>query len=196
MHYQDFILDIQATGEDAFAAVVLDADGHEQACSPFPRPLSQKDLDLLLTSRGPAPPASQPRDVGTLLFHHLFQGEIERLYRDRRAALRRGEEGLRIRLRLGTEGPEAAYLNSLPWEWLWDPREQGFLAIDLSTPVVRDGAAGVKPTRLAIVFDKSEGSHRNELYADYKGHRPPMPDILTHLTTTNANLRGASFFAT
>ncbi|HBL25378.1 MAG TPA: hypothetical protein DD490_00915 [Acidobacteria bacterium] len=151
MHYQDFILDIQATGEDAFAAVVLDADGHEQACSPFPRPLSQKDLDLLLTSRGPAPPASQPRDVGTLLFHHLFQGEIERLYRDRRAALRRGEEGLRIRLRLGTEGPEAAYLNSLPWEWLWDPREQGFLAIDLSTPVVRDGAAGTAAEPLLLV---------------------------------------------
>ena len=43
---------------------------------------------------------------------------------------------------------------------------------------VRDGAAGVMPTRLAIVFDKSEGSHRNELYADYKGHRPDAPDDL------------------
>jgi DNA polymerase I len=43
---------------------------------------------------------------------------------------------------------------------------------------VREGAAGVLPTRLAIVFDKSEGSHRNELYADYKGHRPDAPDDL------------------
>src|ERR671917_1981169 len=28
---------------------------------------------------------------------------------------------------------------------------------------VRDGAAGLKPTHLVIVFDKSEGSHRKEL---------------------------------
>ncbi len=43
---------------------------------------------------------------------------------------------------------------------------------------VRDGAAGLKPTHLVIVFDKSEGSHRKELYADYKGHRPDAPDDL------------------
>src|ERR671916_767026 len=43
---------------------------------------------------------------------------------------------------------------------------------------VRDGAAGLKPTHLAIVLDKSEGSFRKELYADYKGHRPDAPDDL------------------
>ena len=37
---------------------------------------------------------------------------------------------------------------------------------------MRDGAAGLKPTHLAIVLDKSEGSFRKELYEDYKGHRP------------------------
>src|SRR5918995_708457 len=43
---------------------------------------------------------------------------------------------------------------------------------------LRDGAAGLKPTHLAIVLDKSEGSHRKELYEDYKGHRPDAPDDL------------------
>jgi DNA polymerase-1 len=43
---------------------------------------------------------------------------------------------------------------------------------------VRDGAAGIKPTHLAIVLDKSEGSHRKEIYPDYKGHRPDAPDDL------------------
>jgi DNA polymerase-1 len=40
---------------------------------------------------------------------------------------------------------------------------------------IRDGATGLKPTHLAIVFDKSESSFRNELYADYKAHRPDPP---------------------
>ncbi|WP_375410841.1 DNA polymerase I, partial [uncultured Methylobacterium sp.] len=43
---------------------------------------------------------------------------------------------------------------------------------------VQEGAAGIKPTHLAIVFDKSEGSFRKELFPDYKGHRPDAPDDL------------------
>src|ERR1700737_3760343 len=35
-----------------------------------------------------------------------------------------------------------------------------------------------RPTHLAIIFDKSERTFRNELYADYKAHRPPAPDDL------------------
>lgn len=43
---------------------------------------------------------------------------------------------------------------------------------------IRDGAAGFKPTHIAIVLDKSEGSFRKELYEDYKGHRPDAPEDL------------------
>ena len=43
---------------------------------------------------------------------------------------------------------------------------------------VQEGAAGVMPTHLAIVFDKSEGSFRKEMFPDYKGHRPDAPDDL------------------
>ena len=43
---------------------------------------------------------------------------------------------------------------------------------------VRDGAAGIKPTHLAIIFDKSENSFRKELYPLYKAHRPDPPEDL------------------
>jgi DNA polymerase-1 len=43
---------------------------------------------------------------------------------------------------------------------------------------MRDGAAGLRPTHLAIVLDKSEGSFRKELYEGYKGHRPDAPEDL------------------
>jgi DNA polymerase-1 len=40
---------------------------------------------------------------------------------------------------------------------------------------LRDGAAGIKPTHLAIIFDKSENSFRREIYPAYKAHRPDPP---------------------
>jgi DNA polymerase-1 len=40
---------------------------------------------------------------------------------------------------------------------------------------LRDGAAGAKPTHLAIIFDKSEDSFRKEIYPEYKAHRPDPP---------------------
>jgi DNA polymerase I len=43
---------------------------------------------------------------------------------------------------------------------------------------VKDGAAGIKPTHLAIIFDKSEKSFRQELYPEYKAHRPEPPEDL------------------
>ncbi len=43
---------------------------------------------------------------------------------------------------------------------------------------IRDGAAGIKPTHLAIIFDKSENSFRREIYPPYKAHRPDPPEDL------------------
>ncbi len=44
--------------------------------------------------------------------------------------------------------------------------------------LLRDMPLDNRPTHLAIVFDKSEVTFRNKLYADYKAHRPPAPDDL------------------
>ena len=43
---------------------------------------------------------------------------------------------------------------------------------------LRDGAAGIKPTHIAIIFDKSENSFRRELYPLYKAQRPDPPEDL------------------
>src|SRR3954464_6693066 len=39
-------------------------------------------------------------------------------------------------------------------------------------------ASSEAPTHLAGIFDHSEKTFRNELYADYKAHRPPPPEDL------------------
>ncbi|UOM33538.1 DNA polymerase I [Acuticoccus sp. I52.16.1] len=43
---------------------------------------------------------------------------------------------------------------------------------------IKDGAADIHPTHLAIIFDKSEASFRNEMYPEYKANRSAPPDDL------------------
>ncbi len=43
---------------------------------------------------------------------------------------------------------------------------------------ILEGAVGVMPTHLAIIFDKTEQTFRKEIYPDYKGTRRDMPDDL------------------
>jgi DNA polymerase-1 len=41
-----------------------------------------------------------------------------------------------------------------------------------------EGAVGIMPTHLAIIFDKSDQTFRKEIYPDYKGTRREVPDDL------------------
>ena len=43
---------------------------------------------------------------------------------------------------------------------------------------VREGAAGIKPTHLAMIFDKTENSFRRDLYPAYKASGRTLPTIL------------------
>jgi DNA polymerase-1 len=55
---------------------------------------------------------------------------------------------------------------------------------------MRDGAAGLKPTHLAIIFDKSERSFRKDIYPEYKAHRPdPPPDLVPQFPLMRAAVR-------
>ena len=55
---------------------------------------------------------------------------------------------------------------------------------------VREGAAGIKPTHLAIIFDKSEDSFRRKIYPPYKSHRPDPPaDLVPQFPLMRATVR-------
>ncbi|HYA72376.1 MAG TPA: DNA polymerase I [Roseiarcus sp.] len=55
---------------------------------------------------------------------------------------------------------------------------------------LREGAAGIKPTHLAIIFDKSENSFRREIYPPYKAHRPdPPPDLVPQFPLMRETVR-------
>ena len=55
---------------------------------------------------------------------------------------------------------------------------------------IREGAADVTPTHLAIILDKSENSFRKEIYPDYKAHRQDPPaDLVPQFPLMRAAVR-------
>ena len=50
---------------------------------------------------------------------------------------------------------------------------QGFC--NMLWKLLKDTNAGQKPTHLAVIFDKSSKTFRNDIYPDYKAHRPEPP---------------------
>jgi len=44
--------------------------------------------------------------------------------------------------------------------------------------LLRESKAGDRPTHLAVVFDTSRKTFRNDIYPEYKAHRPPPPEDL------------------
>jgi DNA polymerase-1 len=53
---------------------------------------------------------------------------------------------------------------------------QGFC--NMLWKLLNDMKAGERPTHLAVIFDRSERTFRNEIYPEYKAHRPPAPEDL------------------
>src|SRR6478735_7597340 len=44
--------------------------------------------------------------------------------------------------------------------------------------LLQDARKSTGPTHIAVIFDASEKTFRNEIYKDYKAHRPPAPEEL------------------
>lgn len=102
-----------------------------QAVTQVSLPSSITQLAALKTVSTLASP--NVKALGKSLFEGIFQGEVENcLARSLDRALDEAD-GLRIRLRLN-DVPELA---GLPWEYLYDPSRQRFLALSEETPIVR-----------------------------------------------------------
>ena len=134
--YLDFDLLIERS-VDGYRARVLDSPAGE-ASAEFTPPFSPTDVEDFFVQIGQTRSSEtqqtrQIHDFGQRLFEAVFNGPV----RDR-LRLSLGEAsvqgaGLRIRLRLA-DTPE---LGNLPWEFIYDPGQNRFLALSVETPVVR-----------------------------------------------------------
>src|SRR5258707_13684008 len=98
-----------------------------------------------------ASPVSRPVKKGDHVFLVDGSGYIFRAYHAL-PPLNRKSDGLQVNAVLG-------FCNML-WKLLRDMKPED------------------RPTHLAVIFDKSEKTFRNELYKDYKAHRPDAPEDL------------------
>ncbi|PCI44240.1 MAG: DNA polymerase I [Proteobacteria bacterium] len=55
-----------------------------------------------------------------------------------------------------------------------EPTNAVFGYVQMLRGILKD----LSPTHVSVIFDPKGGTFRNEMYADYKAHRPPMPEDL------------------
>ena len=139
--YQDFDLLIEPGPPGSYRARVLRSPAGESAPVQFTLPFSELELENFVLkvsrgrrTRGPGRPESAPlKDFGGKLYGAVFQDELRDVLQRSLSLTRAQQAGMRLRLRLA-DTPELA---ELPWEFLYDPRHNRFLAQSRRTPLVR-----------------------------------------------------------
>jgi formylglycine-generating enzyme required for sulfatase activity len=135
----NFDLQIEKLGKK-YQAQVLDSPTG-QASAAFALPLSELELENFFLRVGrprqgvrriDSPEMDAAKKVGGRLFEAVFTDEILAALSSSLAVAQSQGKGLRIRLRL--LAPESG---DLPWEYLYDARQNRFLSLAVQTPIVR-----------------------------------------------------------
>ncbi len=139
VRYQNFDLTIQRDGEDYSVRVNSPAG---QAVGRFSVPFSELELENFILTTTPGrrsvrridtPEVAAAKKFGERLFSSIFTGDVAGRFHSALNDAYRSDDRLRLRLRL-TDVPELA---DLPWEYLYNPALNRFLALDDDTAVVR-----------------------------------------------------------
>ena len=142
--YDNFDLLIETEGDDgSYRARVIEAPTGESPTGTFRLPFEPTRLENLMlkldpgragTRRVAADPQSEAAlELGGGLFEALFTSDIRLAWARSIDKVRDARRGLRLRLRL-TEAPALA---GLPWELLYDRRQNSFIAQSERTPLIR-----------------------------------------------------------
>jgi hypothetical protein len=154
--YDNFDLLIEAEGDGEFRARVTDCPTGESPTELFRIPFEPTELENLLlkldpgrsgTRRVAADPQSEAAlRLGSGLFESVFTSDIRLTWARSLDVVRAAKRGLRLRLRL-TEAPSIAVL---PWELLYDRRQNSYIAQSERTPLVRYLEVPMTPRALDI----------------------------------------------
>jgi hypothetical protein len=79
-----------------------------------------------------SPEEGAVRDFGKALFNAIMAGNVSTLYHGSQAKASAMHKGLRLRLRV-----KPVELSGVPWEFIYDPRQDEFVCLSTNTPLVR-----------------------------------------------------------
>ncbi|MEO6456880.1 MAG: tetratricopeptide repeat protein [Chloroflexia bacterium] len=145
--YLNFDVQIQRVGDTNYR-VVVEAPSGETIRAPFKLPFSELELENFLLKAGPTRRGVRRADTveadaakrfGEKLYDALFTADVRSALQSsldqarQRGESSRGRVGVRLRLRLA-DVPELA---GVPWEYIYNPALNRFLALSTETPLVR-----------------------------------------------------------
>jgi outer membrane protein assembly factor BamD (BamD/ComL family) len=137
--YTDFDLVIEQVGDRYRARVISSPAG--QAAVEFDSLFSPLELENFVLRMGrpqrgmrriDSPEMSSVRTFGTRLFRAVFKDDVYACYLRSLDEVLDQNRGLRIRLRI-----DVPAFHDLPWEYLYNPQIDQFLALSRDTPIVR-----------------------------------------------------------
>lgn len=134
----DFELEIDVGNSNAYPIAVLRSPaGAARGIMRFPFTRAELDahlagLEQALLDGASTGDTTLAQDFGGALFDALIQGDIRTAYDRSRQLTSSADQGLRLKLRI--LAPE---LLTVPWEFLYDAREQEFVALSRRTPIMR-----------------------------------------------------------
>lgn len=187
--YDNFDLLFEKDADGAYRIRVVGSPAGE-ATGTFELPMVKAELDALGRPRGPrrhrrleSLHRRAARKVGDGLFQALFSDDVGRCYRASLGEVERRGEGLRIRLRLA-DVPE---LIDLPWELLYDPQSDSFLALSVWTPIVRylelpvpiKPVGAAPPLRILVMISQPESANPLEVEEEWKRLQAAVKEIET-----------------
>ena len=151
LHYRDFEIEIAPNQGNRYPVAVLHSpsgQARNMMRLPFDPAALEQQLDALKKTDGAADswPTQIVKQFGSQLFEALIHDEVRSIYDMSRQATIANGQGLRIKLRINT--PE---LTTIPWEFLYDPRQGEFVALSRYTPIVRYIELPLPDPELAVV---------------------------------------------
>jgi hypothetical protein len=188
MTYQDFDLSIERVADGFQARVLKSSTG--QPSARFQLPFTDIKLENFLLRLGRTRRAVRrvessemqaAKTFGAALFGAVFSGDVAAAFRTRVEETKRVGSGLRIRLHLAD--PELA---DLPWEYLYNPQVNRFLALSIHTPLVRfmdlpdaiQPIAITPPIRVLVMISSPSDYPSLNVEAEWKKLTEALADLL------------------
>jgi CHAT domain len=189
MIYEDFDLLLER-GAKGFRAEVL-ASSAGQATVDFQLPFSEVELENVLLKLGrttrtvrriESTEMTTAKSFGAALFNAVFTGDVRACFRSAVDEARR--ENTRVRLRIRLADPVLA---DLPWEFLYNPAVNRFLALSVQTPLVRymelpeviQPVAVTPPIRVLVMISSPSDYPALDVEAEWKRLNESLADLIS-----------------